>query len=67
MPPAHESAPAGASTDEPARDAAWAWGTAILDLECDGDLDIGVLNGFLTHGDQMEPQMRSFLDKIASK
>lgn len=32
------------------RDAEWAWGTAIFDPDCDGDLDIHVLNGFISGG-----------------
>jgi len=32
------------------RDAEWAWGTALFDPDCDGDLDVHVLNGFLSNG-----------------
>ena len=33
-----------------ARAASWAWGAALLDYDCDGDLDIHCLNGFWTVG-----------------
>ena len=32
-------------------DANWAWGTVIFDYDCDGDLDIGCLNGWVSAGD----------------
>ena len=33
-----------------AKNALWAWGTALFDYDCDGDLDIHCLNGFWTRG-----------------
>lgn len=33
-----------------ARDALWAWGTGVLDVDQDGDLDVHVVNGFLSDG-----------------
>lgn len=29
----------------------WAWGTSVFDYDCDGDLDIACVNGFLTTGE----------------
>ncbi len=33
-----------------ARGASWAWGTAIFDYDCDGDVDIQCVNGFWSQG-----------------
>ena len=33
-----------------AKGASWAWGTGVFDYDCDGDIDIHVVNGFWTEG-----------------
>ena len=33
-----------------AKRASWAWGTALFDYDCDGDLDIHCVNGFWSQG-----------------
>lgn len=38
------------SPDQGARGASWAWGTAIFDYDCDGDVDIHCVNGFWSQG-----------------
>ncbi|MDE0895607.1 MAG: VCBS repeat-containing protein [Planctomycetota bacterium] len=38
------------SSDQGARGASWAWGTAVFDYDCDGDVDIHCVNGFWSQG-----------------
>ncbi len=39
-----------AGEDHGGKDANWAWGTALSDFDCDGDLDIQCVNGFWSQG-----------------
>ena len=39
-----------AGDERGAREADWAWGTALFDYDADGDLDVHCLNGFLSSG-----------------
>jgi hypothetical protein len=39
-----------AGPERGAKDGHWAWGTALFDYDCDGDVDVHCLNGFLTEG-----------------
>ncbi|MFT5285688.1 MAG: hypothetical protein ACI8TQ_001853 [Planctomycetota bacterium] len=38
------------TSEQGARGASWAWGTALFDYDCDGDIDIHCVNGFWTQG-----------------